>query len=600
MRGEWWQVLGGTDTGGILVRSGRSLHSEQLADRLSCGALVCEMELVGERLRYEKLTGHGPQQGWISTKLKDKTLVARARGDAGPLQQQPREVRIWAISDIHTDKAENMKWIQDLAPAEFRNDVLILAGDVANTFEVLKESILLLRERFGRVFFCPGNHDLWMQGWKGGDSMDKLHAILDFCKLHDIETTAGVIDTGQKRLLIVPLISWHHPQWDTEPELEEWSNVPTAEKTVADYWATRWPQPLHMEDGSVARALDELNDKRGGFAEAVSRKDEFDAVISFSHFVPQLELVPEKRYLIPACLTKAVGSSYLQERVAMLKPTVHVFGHTHFGYDIDISGTRYVQAALATPQERAFGGSIVALGTFPVLEAKPCKVWDSGHGWPERYRSSWSEYYRRYKRQAHVTSIVPSVCCNFYSPTAASKSGWIAGRMPIWLFGPLPHREYEAQMVLQEVRDSTGKDARDARGASVSHKAPLSARGEPQFVSADEAIRLHSQGEHTFVNVRSDAGTPGLLQIPDSIVLPHPRATESLASLPDDELLLLCEGLNARCGNMIVYGCRQDLKSAWDSAMLLAGYFRIWPTAMTLLEGGLEAWTEKGGELEPM
>ena len=44
-------------------------------------------------------------------------------------------------------------------------------------------------------------------------------------------------------------------------------------------------------------------------------------------------------------------------------------------------------------------------------------------------------------------------------------------------------------MVLQEVRDSTGKDARDARGASVSHKAPLSARGEPQFVSADEAIR---------------------------------------------------------------------------------------------------------------
>ena len=156
-----------------------------------------------------------------------------------------------------------------------------------------------------------------------------------------------------------------------------------------------------------------------------------------------LRLVPEKRYLIPACLSKAVGSSYLQERVTRLKPHVHVFGHTHFGYDMEIDGIRYLQAALATPQERAFGGSIVSLGHFPVIEAKPCKVWDSDHGWPEVYRSSWCEYYRRYGRQAHVTSIVPSVCCNFYSPTAASKSGWIAGRMPIWLFGPLQHRLYE-------------------------------------------------------------------------------------------------------------------------------------------------------------
>ena len=32
MRGERWQVLGGADTGGVLVRSGRSLTSEQLAE----------------------------------------------------------------------------------------------------------------------------------------------------------------------------------------------------------------------------------------------------------------------------------------------------------------------------------------------------------------------------------------------------------------------------------------------------------------------------------------------------------------------------------------------------------------------------------------
>ena len=43
-------------------------------------------------------------------------------------------------------------------------------------------------------------------------------------------------------------------------------------------------------------------------------------------------------------------------------------------------------------------------------------------------------------------------------------------------------------MVLQEVRDTTGKDARDARG-SIASTSPLSARGEPSFVSAGDAIR---------------------------------------------------------------------------------------------------------------
>ena len=43
-------------------------------------------------------------------------------------------------------------------------------------------------------------------------------------------------------------------------------------------------------------------------------------------------------------------------------------------------------------------------------------------------------------------------------------------------------------MVLHEVRDSTGKDAHAARGA-VASTAPLSARGEPSFVSAGDAIR---------------------------------------------------------------------------------------------------------------
>lgn len=43
----------------------------------------------------------------------------------------------------------------------------------------------------------------------------------------------------------------------------------------------------------------------------MQRRDEFQAVVSFSHFVPRIELNPEKRYLIPSSLAKAVAWTLL-------------------------------------------------------------------------------------------------------------------------------------------------------------------------------------------------------------------------------------------------------------------------------------------------
>ncbi|GIL91593.1 hypothetical protein Vretifemale_19209 [Volvox reticuliferus] len=77
-------------------------------------------------------------------------------------------------------------------------------------------------------------------------------------------------------------------------------------------------------------------------------------VISFSHFLPLQELMPEKRYLTFPNLAKAVGSTYLAERVRRLRPQMHVFGHTHFAWDAVCDGIRYVQAPLAYPSERRF------------------------------------------------------------------------------------------------------------------------------------------------------------------------------------------------------------------------------------------------------
>jgi len=86
-----WEVVGGADKGGIIVREGKDLKSTQTADRLSTGALVKELAFEGERLQYERLTGSGPAVGWVSIKLKDKELVVRTDKTPPAGEEEPAE-----------------------------------------------------------------------------------------------------------------------------------------------------------------------------------------------------------------------------------------------------------------------------------------------------------------------------------------------------------------------------------------------------------------------------------------------------------------------------------------------------------------------------
>jgi len=72
-----WEVVGGGDKGGILVREGEATKSTQLPERLATGAVVQELEVVGERLHYWKLWGDGPETGWVSLSLSGRDLLVR-------------------------------------------------------------------------------------------------------------------------------------------------------------------------------------------------------------------------------------------------------------------------------------------------------------------------------------------------------------------------------------------------------------------------------------------------------------------------------------------------------------------------------------------
>lgn len=70
-----WEVVGGGDAGGIVVREGRELQSKALEFRLQTGSVVMQVEAVEERVHYYLVMGAGPPEGWVSTKTKSAVLL---------------------------------------------------------------------------------------------------------------------------------------------------------------------------------------------------------------------------------------------------------------------------------------------------------------------------------------------------------------------------------------------------------------------------------------------------------------------------------------------------------------------------------------------
>jgi len=70
-----WEVVGGGVGGGITVREGEKLSTPACKTKLSMGAIIIEIEIVGDRLHYQRLKGAGPDEGWVSIKALGKELV---------------------------------------------------------------------------------------------------------------------------------------------------------------------------------------------------------------------------------------------------------------------------------------------------------------------------------------------------------------------------------------------------------------------------------------------------------------------------------------------------------------------------------------------
>ena len=244
-------------------------------------------------------------------------------------------MRIFALSDIHIDYDVNARWIADLSFVDYQHDVLILAGDVTDTLRLLEWCLSTLAKRFKKVLFVPGNHDLWVI--RDGREKNSMEKFDDVCEV--VESSGASMQTFRERgVSIIPLLAWYDFSFG-EPS-EELRSV------WMDFRACRWPGGF--TEKKVASHFAALND---GLA-----SPDGDMVITYSHFLPRIDVMPD--YIPLACrfLYPVLGSKQLDGELRSLNSRMHVYGHSHVNRHVEIDGVSYINNAFGYPNE-----TIVAL-----------------------------------------------------------------------------------------------------------------------------------------------------------------------------------------------------------------------------------------------
>jgi predicted phosphodiesterase len=239
-------------------------------------------------------------------------------------------MRVFALSDIHVDYDVNAKWVRSLSQLDYRDDVLILAGDITHKLPLLAWCLSTLAARFKKVLFVPGNHDLWVLGEPGAKtSLQKFREVASTVESNGASMQPFATDD----VLIAPLLGWYDYSFgDPSEELRD---------VWMDYRACRWPEGL--APGDIAAHFAGMNDSVAPERTA--------KVITFSHFLPRLDLVP---HFVPAkhrMLDPVLGSTQLERQLRELHSILHVYGHSHINRALTLDGVRYVNNAFGYPQE---------------------------------------------------------------------------------------------------------------------------------------------------------------------------------------------------------------------------------------------------------
>lgn len=213
---------------------------------------------------------------------------------------------------------------------EYTNDILIVAGDISCRPVLIQHVFEILKTVFMEVMYVPGNHDLWVRKGDVKDSLKKFLKLIEIAEENSVLTKPAHFGG----LSIIPLHGWYDNSFGpSSPELDDlWM----------DKSECKWPEGYNdkkITDFFISLNKDYLNIKNTN-------------IISFSHFLPRIDIMPK---IIPKRwrgLYPVLGSLKLDSQIRELGSDIHVFGHSHVNLKAKKDGTVYLNNAFGYPYEK--------------------------------------------------------------------------------------------------------------------------------------------------------------------------------------------------------------------------------------------------------
>jgi predicted phosphodiesterase len=125
--------------------------------------------------------------------------------------------RLLAISDLHVSYQENREIVDQLKPTH-DDDWLIVAGDVAEKVADVQWALRTLRERFARLIWAPGNHELWTTRDDPDQSRgeERYQRLVAMCRNIGVDTPEDpypVWDGAGGPVIVAPLFVLYDYSW---------------------------------------------------------------------------------------------------------------------------------------------------------------------------------------------------------------------------------------------------------------------------------------------------------------------------------------------------------------------------------------------------
>jgi 3',5'-cyclic AMP phosphodiesterase CpdA len=255
--------------------------------------------------------------------------------------------RLLAVSDLHVRHQDNRGIVEGLQPTS-DGDWLIVAGDVAEEIGDVEWALALLRNRFARVIWVPGNHELWT---RSKDPVplrgeERYRSLVQTCRALDVLTPEDpfvVWDGAGGPATIAPLFT-----------LYDYSFLPEGTTTSEEGLAAAYAAGVVCTDEHLLHA-DPFPDRAAWstarIAESERRLAQVDPgipTVLVNHW--PLTRLPTRVLTYPE-FALWCGSERTADWHVRFRASAVVYGHLHIPRVTWEDGVRFVEASLGYPRE---------------------------------------------------------------------------------------------------------------------------------------------------------------------------------------------------------------------------------------------------------